>query len=930
MATTVFKRASRGKSKEEILQEIEDRLKLDRGGFSTFVEDTGSEGGYIVPGTITRSQFSPLESRDITPSFRAQSPSYPDIPQNQPAQQQNDNRTDINSAEGFFRAVAEAKYAPTQRSEQEAASILQDRLEERGEAYPVARTVSGDYQYSDGTIRPKAAYEQQLAVEGISTKNAKPIQSLPDGNVLWSDGFVRAGMPTSTAQELSGVEGISQGLFGQQQTITQPYGNYNPNFGYSANTHRGTDFRTRDLENRNIRNLFNIPLEVVESYGQASPGSGRPENFENRGYGNSLLLRFPDGTMIRVSHLDQNDWKVGDVIQPGEALGIAGNTGNSSAEHADVEVISADNQIISPDQFLAKVMSESQSNEPLYKMENGRAVGLQSYAPIADQQNQSFQNPQGSTPQTSLLEDARQSRASGSNILSVLSDIPARETIDSIVETSQTEPVQQAARMAGEQIGKVVDVANPTGSFDVGITEGLITPEASEARIESVKKSQPSRGLFGKVRQSAGNLTEAIGDTLGVPESNFSELLAGGKTRRTNLATASSIDAAQGQTPGESLGVRDSLSKAAQNAGDGIRGLFSRRNDQENQLDQVLENREDANKYQSGAGISQLRGGQSYDGGTGADLMSKASPQQMQSLSDMRDDRVVGRSAGANILNTAPTVDRAQSLARRDTSDPFFRSPVFESVRGNTQFANQEVPRDQALSQDIFNESFYSDPGQVDQVFGQTYMRDSALQKATDQFKDRYRRAYSGGEYDQGDVERILSQLPSDLNYSPNLREPRKIERKRYSLQDYLRMGKTPAQYYAETGQQSVADSAGGSDKAFRNYQQAQENSRRQAEARRNPHSQYNPYNHRGKKMSVGPRQGVRNSINAAARGYQYVSPSGNVVKNYSDQNSNMSDASTGLGVVGHNPAPEKKKSDNNMFSRARSFSGGIFKRFFN
>jgi hypothetical protein len=113
----------------------------------------------------------------------------------------------------------------------------------------------------------------------------------------------------------------------------------------------------------------------------------------------------------------------------------------------------------------------------------------------------------------------------------------------------------------------------------------------------------------------------------------------------------------------------------------------------------------------------------------------------------------------------------------------------------------------------------------------------------------------------------------------------------RPTLNDYLRMGKTVAQWFAETGQQSSLDSL--SSKGY------------------DPRTNANPYDMSGKQMSVDPKQVVNQSIQAASQGYQYVSPSGNVIPNYTPANANMTDASTGLPVVANNaPYPIMTMAD--------------------
>lgn len=121
---------------------------------------------------------------------------------------------------------------------------------------------------------------------------------------------------------------------------------------------------------------------------------------------------------------------------------------------------------------------------------------------------------------------------------------------------------------------------------------------------------------------------------------------------------------------------------------------------------------------------------------------------------------------------------------------------------------------------------------------------------------------------------------------------PQRPQQSRASLEDYLRMGKTKEQYYAETGQQSTLDQINRA-----------------------------PWNYTGSQMSVGPQQGASNAIAAASQGKQYVAPSGNAIPNYSQAGANMTDASTGLPVVGRQaPYPIARMAD----GRTRYSDGSI------
>lgn len=72
----------------------------------------------------------------------------------------------------------------------------------------------------------------------------------------------------------------------------------------------------------------------------------------------------------------------------------------------------------------------------------------------------------------------------------------------------------------------------------------------------------------------------------------------------------------------------------------------------------------------------------------------------------------------------------------------------------------------------------------------------------------------------------------------------------------------------------------------------------------------------------MGPKQAMRNAINAAARGQVYIAPSGYEVKTYTPLDANMTDITTGLSVVGRKSEQQKERER----KRERK-SPNIFKR---
>lgn len=127
--------------------------------------------------------------------------------------------------------------------------------------------------------------------------------------------------------------------------ITQDYGNYNPTLetqsgGYNWGLDIGTPQDTPiDLPDGN--------WEVIDAYGQASPNSGHEHNWENQGYGNSVIIQDKNsGYKMRISHLNNVQTQIGEF--KGGRIGYSGNTGHSTGFHSDWEVYDPQGNIVDP------------------------------------------------------------------------------------------------------------------------------------------------------------------------------------------------------------------------------------------------------------------------------------------------------------------------------------------------------------------------------------------------------------------------------------------------------------------------------------------------------------------------------------------------------------------------------------------------------
>lgn len=73
---------------------------------------------------------------------------------------------------------------------------------------------------------------------------------------------------------------------------------------------------------------------VVAAY----PGIVTMSRYNKGGYGNYVLIKHPNGIETLYAHLSKRLLKVGDEVFPGDIVGLAGNSGRSSAAHLHFEI----------------------------------------------------------------------------------------------------------------------------------------------------------------------------------------------------------------------------------------------------------------------------------------------------------------------------------------------------------------------------------------------------------------------------------------------------------------------------------------------------------------------------------------------------------------------------------------------------------------
>lgn len=546
----------------------------------------------------------------------------------------------------------------------------------------VASSKDGGYIMPDQSIQ----YPDGTVRPAGSDANAYGVASVP-GGTKYSDGSIRQ-------YANPGLQNLIRGIMGGRDAfITQEYGNYNPGMGYAGNIHGGTDVRTRDLPEGFE---FTNPVENGEIVEIVRAESGSP-------WGNSIVIRSPDGYSVRLSHMSSmRDYNIGDKLTKDAPIGEPGSTGNSTAEHLDIRLYDQSMTEINPSEWPGELQKMANSAQEFKQTQSqpGQVLGTQTQQALAIQPTQ-----------------------------------PSR----------MNQVIDKAATQFGSVAGKGIEALNPTGRFDLGVSETLQgnKPAAQEAQRQTIegigtltKAPEMYTGELSKMqgtdpfRQALGNVTDYMGNKLkqlGINTEdlglkNVSEYIAGGKTTF-------------------SQGVQDVLSP-------------------------IMKSIPTSQAYaadtstipQSGAGIDAMKG--SVLGATTRPTPADISPRL--AIGD-----ITGPTAGASAQLSRPVASTAQmeqAGPQADIRDPFFKQGLDKAY---ASLIDPEKAKSGALTMDLFSPEVFQDENAIKSIFGGTNLESQANQK-----------------YQQ---------------YLDSLKPPA-------TLQEYLDRGQTVEQWFAETGQQSSLD----------------------------------------------------------------------------------------------------------------------------
>lgn len=591
-------------------------------------------------------------------------------------------------------------------------------------AIPVSTTADGGVLLSNGFIEYQDGTRRQATYQDVP----RVVRQFNDGSVLLENGqFINASDRVGRAYR--GLGGLMDILFGQQQAVTQEYGNINPIEPTVGNVNLGTDIRTRDLP-QNF--YFTLPFnaEVVEI--TQDDGTRFGDQSGHKGYGNSVLLRLPNGSMIRMAHLsDMENFSVGDMVGAFDYIGTPGQSGNTYGEHLDLEYYTPEGQISDPESFFINSMDYIDTDSIMQSREDKSTLAPEEKQWAEAQQNLLKQGVQMSLDPNSLRPQAPEQ---------------AQEQVQQEYRPFQT--IREAGQEVAQNVGEAVQPMSPQRQAlaqvpeqvaqkaglqaELGLSEGIAGEDPMQARISALSQ-QPKvptqeRDLFGKFRQLAGNITERVGDVLGIPEGVASETIAGGATKRTNQALASEIG---GERPEAIPGIRQNIKDIGQDlvgkASQAINPIVSR----------------------AGEGIDTLKQ-------KASNLFQKISP-----MSLFQGQKQVGyETPGTTMIETAG------QKGGTPTPDAFFKYGGADQY-AKYLIANADQAKGGALDTSLFTPEFFQDPNRVANVFGET----SQGKEATGKYKE-----YLGSQIKEG------------------FNEPYRTERKQEG--DYIVEYKIPIQEY--------------------------------------------------------------------------------------------------------------------------------------
>jgi len=403
-------------------------------------------------------------------------------------------------------------------------------------------------------------------------------------------------------------------------------------------------------------------------------------NPRNQPYGNSVIAKLPTGHILRFNHLSQfGQIKVGDKVNAGTYLGTTGSTGNVTGPHLDQEVYSPEGGRIDPVEFINSIKSQP---EIAKQLSVGTNFQLGDIIKSAEQPSQSSLNqPQDTGTERSLYGANSPVNDVIKPIENVFGQI-ASGTSDYIEKTKPTgdygvggtELLRGDISGAGKELGRTIEKINPTGAFDLGGSELL------------AGRPQLAQEKLKKTTQTLGENVAWLGKSLGLPEGGASEFITQIPSMFAKPAYAAEMGKVQ-EAPQSNV-----FANTLAQAGQGVSNL-------KDQLGSFM----DENIFKK------------------------------KDLASMGQKNVIGEDTGGAIASNIGDIKSTPA----DNRNAFFKAGGLDTYKDQLSPGVTSGYRG-ALNTNLFKDTFYQNPDNVANVFGNT----SLGKDATGKYK-----SYMGTQY---------------------------------------------------------------------------------------------------------------------------------------------------------------------------------------
>jgi hypothetical protein len=742
--------AKQGRDFQQYLAQLDQLLKKNQGQ-GLFV------GQDVAPGQIIREGrrvFNPT-GLEMSRAPIAQQPQQQSAPQIQslPQVPSTDSGTPGWQRSGFEQSYANPEYKQAIESPNLSSEQLQQGFEQSGRAYGVMSMADGGVLYNDGLIR----YDDGTVREYTGQQDAYAFRSNADGSVGYSDGSsrrqateqeqqVQQGRPTPIASMEGGRVMYSDGIIREfnpatAQTTAQPQAevagpesegssgvvNFYDKYGQGYKFNAGPNDLLGECA------WFSQQITTLEDGSSWRIGNTigqKKQNLANhRANGNAFYKGEQEPTVGNSIVFDEGTtWgHVGTIAEI-----FKGQDGKTyyritESNYAKPKTVTHDRVITADDRkIVGFVKSKARDGYELKdyteapEVTGERDLGVADNASITGEQEREggdneldmeAQLPPISSDQTGGKYSNLMSSATGqpkqpqqqflnNNPVGEYQS-PAKEAAGSLANN-----VFKSALQANPLTGtakKVIETTKPTGKADFGVTEGLITPDAAQARMQAAKdiaKPTEGRNIFGQVQQKLGNAADTLGTKLNIPETGISEIIAQGPTSNTSSPFSTELKQAavdNVKQAGQSLNSLNPFSQSVGNIQKEVQSLGSK-----------ASQAKDVALSTAGKGIEGIK---SAAAGVGdlVNIFKKPSTDQID------EEKKIGGGAGQAVTELGEASRAGKE--RNDIRDPFFK------LGGSSSFKNFLVPNAEtkyggALKLDLFKDDFFKDAGNIASVFG--------------------------------------------------------------------------------------------------------------------------------------------------------------------------------------------------------------------